>query len=347
MNMEPSANSASTPRIWVLADATVGHASQSLGVAEALGLPFETKVIAYNGWARLPGLLGPGRLCGLDAASRARLSAPWPGLVIATGRRLGAVARWIKRHAATDGQRVFLTQMMDPIQGRDDFDLIAAPQHDGLPSRSNAIATLGAPSRVTPERLAAAITEWRDRLDHLPRPRLALLVGGSAGRRAFTVAQAAELGRLASVLARAQGGSLMVTTSRRSDDAATEALRAAIEVPAYFHRWSPSGENPYFALLGLCDGAIVTGESISMASEAMAAGKPLFVYAPPALVKPAFARFHAALYEKGLAQPLDRNASFVQGAAGGLRTAQTIAGEIRRRLIRSIRRELQANLKGG
>ncbi|HEY4135034.1 MAG TPA: mitochondrial fission ELM1 family protein [Alphaproteobacteria bacterium] len=330
--MEPPAAPASTPRIWVLTDATVGHASQSLGVAEALGLPFETKAVAYNGWARLPGLLGPRRLCGLDAASRAGLSRPWPDLVIATGRRLGGVARWIKRHAAADGQRAFLTQMMDPVQGRDDFALIAAPQHDELPARGNAIATLGAPTRVTPERLAAAAVEWRDRLEHLPHPRLALLVGGSAGRRTFTAAQAAELGRFASALARGQGGSLMVTTSRRSDDAATEALRAAIDVPAYFHRWSPAGANPYFAMLGLCDAAVVTGESISMASEAVAAGKPLFVYGPPALVKPAFARFHDALYEKGLARPLGANAAFAVKPVPSLRTSQIVADEIRRRL---------------
>jgi len=328
--MEPPAMSKQTPKVWVLTDPVVGHASQSLGVAEALGLPFETRTIVYGPLARLPGLLGPRLLCGLDAASRAKLTPLWPDIVIATGRRLGGVARWIKRRAAADGHRVFLAQMMDPQRGRGDFDLIAAPAHDDLAPRANVVATLGAPTRVTAERLAAAAEAWRAQLDHLPQPRIALLVGGSAGRRSFTPEQAAELGRRASRLA--QGGSLMVTTSRRTDDAAADALIAAIARPAYVHRWSQAGENPYYALLGLSDGIVVTGESVSMASEAVAAGKPLFVYAPPALVKPAFANFHAALYAQGLARPLGDGAVFDGGAKAGLRTAATIAEAIRARL---------------
>jgi mitochondrial fission protein ELM1 len=130
----------------------------------------------------------------------------------------------------------------------------------------------------------------------------------------------------------AQGGSLMVTTSRRTDDAAADALVKAITVPAYVHRWSQAGENPYYALLGLCDGAIVTGESVSMASEAVATAKPLFVYAPPALIKPAFAGFHAALYAQGLAQPLGDGATFDKSAKAGLRTATVVADAIRQRL---------------
>lgn len=330
--MEPLVMMKQTPRVWVLTDPVVGHASQSLGVAEALDVPFETRALSYSPLGVLPGLLGPRLLCGLDAASRAKLTPPWPDIVIATGRRLGGVARWIKRRAADDGQRVFLAQMMDPQRGRAEFDLIAAPAHDRLAPQPNVLATLGAPTRVTPERLAGAADAWRARLVHLPSPRIALLVGGSAGRRSFTPQQAAELGRRASALAQAHGGSLMVTTSRRTDDAAAAALLAAITVPVYAHRWSQAGENPYYAFLGLCDAAIVTGESVSMASEAAAAGKPLFIYAPPALIKPAFARFHAALHAQGLAQLLSDNPDFTASAKPGPRTAMIIAEAIRARL---------------
>jgi len=332
--MEPAALPKQTPLVWVLTDPVVGHASQSLGVAEALGLPFETRTMTYGRLARLPGLLGPRLLCGLDAESRAALTAPWPDMVIATGRRLGGVARWIKRRAARDGQRVFLAQMMDPHCGRGDFDLIAVPQHDRLAPRVNVMATLGAPTRVTPERLAAAVAAWGARLDELPRPRVALLVGGSAGKRKFHVGLAADLGRRASALA--QGGSLLVTTSRRTDDAATAALVGAITTPSFIHRWNMAGENPYYALLGTADAVIVTGESVSMASEAVAAGKPLFIYAPPTLTKPAFAGFHRALYAKSLARPLADGAmldgSVGVGQSAGFNTAHEIAAEIRRRL---------------
>lgn len=330
--MEPPVLPHGAPTVWVLADPVVGHASQSLGVAEALGWPFETRTLAYGALARLPGFTGPRHLCGLDGESRTKLASPWPDIVIATGGRLGGVARWVRRQAARDGHKVFLAQMMDPRRGRDEFDLIAAPQHDHMAPAANVIATLGAPTRVTAARLAEAAEAWRGRLEDLPRPRIAVLVGGTAGGRRFDAAMASELGRQASHLAAARSGSLMVTTSRRTGDAEARLLINSIAVPSYVHRWAPSGSNPYYAFLGLADAVIVTGESVSMASEAAEAGKPLFIYAPPALVKPAFAGFHKALYDAGLARPLAEGASLDGAAPSALGTAAKIAEAIRARL---------------
>ena len=299
------------PPIWVLTDEVAGHASQSIGVAEALGLPFETRALRYRPIAVLPVALGPHSLAGLDGASRALLAPPWPALVIATGRRLAGVARWIKRRARADGTHTRIVQIMDPVRDRDAFDLIAAPRHDASAPRANLIETVGAPNRVTPARLAAEGERWRERLAGLPTPRIALLVGGTTRRRGFAPALAAQLGALSSALARAAAGSLMITTSRRTGEAAADALTAAVTVPAHVHRWgaAPAGApdaNPYFGFLGLCDAAIVTGESVSMCSEACATGKPVYIYAPPAIIKPAFARLHQDLYHAGMARPLDR-----------------------------------------
>ncbi len=331
------------PSLWVLTDDVVGHANQSLGVAEALGVPFETRSVRYRALAVLPGALGPRRLAGLDAASRNSLMPPWPELVIATGRRLGAVARWLKRRASADGQRMRIVQIMDPVQGRDDFDLIAAPRHDACAHRANLIETTGAPSRVTRARLAEEGERWRERLAALPSPRIALLVGGATRRRGFSPALAAELGRLASGLAQACGGSLMITTSRRTGEAAADALTGAVTVPSYGHRWgaTSAGEpgtetsNPYFGFLGLCDAAIVTGESVSMCSEACATGKPVYIYAPPAIMKPAFARLHEELYRLGMARPLEAGIAgdFTQMHYVPLSAAAQVAAEIRRRLL--------------
>jgi len=275
----------------------------------------------------------------LLAESRAVLAPPWPDLVIATGRRLGAVARWIKRQAGQGGQTTRLVQIMDPVRGRDEFDLIAAPRHDRMPPRPNLIETIGAPHRITPERLVAEAAAWRDRLSALPAPRIALLVGGATRRRAFAPALAAELGRLASRLAESCHGSLLITTSRRTGAQASDALIQAVTVPSYVHRWGSGGSaenpagNPYFAFLALADGVIVTGESMSMCSEACATGKPVYIYAPPAIVKPGFARLHAELYGAGMARPLSAETSVVfdSNVYNPLSAARDIAMEIRRR----------------
>lgn len=325
--------------VWVLTDHVVGHANQSLGVAEALGLPFVTRDVRYAPWAVVPGLLGPRSLLGLSPASRAALAPPWPDLVIATGRRLGAVARWIKRQARGAGHVTRLVQIMDPVTGRGAYDLIAAPHHDLVPPRANLFETIGAPHRITAARLATDGERWRSALAGLPAPRIAVLVGGATQHRAFAPALAAELGQLASKLAAAHAGSLMITTSRRTGAAATDALVKAVTVPFYIHRWdAPSaaaagdpGGNPYFAFLALADAVVVTGESVSMCSEACAAGKPVFIYAPAEIVKPAFARLHADLYRTGLARPLNHDTPMTLDVThdGSLSAAKDIAAQIR------------------
>jgi mitochondrial fission protein ELM1 len=287
--------------VWVLADDRAGNVGQCVGVAEALGQPFEIKQIRYGRLGRLPNLLRGASLLGVTADSRTALVAPWPRLVIAAGRRTAPVARWIKRQSGAK-----LVQIMDPGPGgRDEFDLIAVPGHDGdkLAGR-NVLPITGAPHRVTPAKLAEAAEVWRPRFAHLPRPWIGLIVGGTTKSRVFTAEMAAELGRRVAALAASSGGSVLVTTSRRTAAEAEQALLAALPEPRFVHSWAAGGDNPYFGFLSLADALVVTGESVSMACEACATPAPVYLYAPDALVVPKHARLHAELYALGCARPL-------------------------------------------
>jgi len=83
-----------------------------------------------------------------------------------------------------------------------------------------------------------------------------------------------------SACARALNGSLLITPSRRTGDAARTALaRTVTGVPHFL--WDMAGENPYFALLGLADFIVVTCDSVNMISEAASTGKPVYVEALP------------------------------------------------------------------
>jgi hypothetical protein len=80
-------------------------------------------------------------------------------------------------------------------------------------------------------------------------------------------------------MARRMGGSLLVTTSARTPERATDALLGAVDVPFDLHRWAPDApENPYFGYLGLADAVIVTCDSTSMLAEACATGKPVYMF---------------------------------------------------------------------
>ncbi|MBC7906521.1 MAG: mitochondrial fission ELM1 family protein, partial [Rhodospirillaceae bacterium] len=263
-------------------------------------------------------------LLGVDGASRAGLVAPWPRLVIAAGRRTAPVARWIKRQSGAK-----LVQIMDPGPGgRSDFDLIAIPAHDGCVGGDNVLSLTGAPHRVTPAKLTEAAELWRPRFAHLPRPWVALIVGGSTRQRQFTAAMGADLGQRVVAL----GGSVLVTTSRRTGPQAEDALLATLPEPRFVHRWGAAGDNPYFGFLALADALVVTGDSVSMACEACAAPAPVYLYAPDALVVPKHARLHAELYARGLARSLDGAATLEPWSHPPLNAASDIAAAIREKL---------------
>ena len=299
--MHADAPSAGDAVVWLLIDDRAGNRSQCLGVAEALGLKFEVRGLEYTAAGALPQFILGASFFGLSAKSRAELAPPWPDLVIAAGRRTAPVARRIKR---LNGGATYLVQIMDPgSTGIGEFDLVAAPRHDTITERPNVMRITGAPHRITPARLAAAAAEWRGRFADLPRPWIALIVGGSTRRRTFTDAMARDLGRAASAMAADAGGALLVTTSRRTG-AAAQALLGEIAVPKRVYRWGDEGENPYYGYLAVADAVIVTGDSVSMCSEACATTGPVYIYAPEALSTAKHARLHSELFEKGYARPL-------------------------------------------
>jgi hypothetical protein len=78
------------------------------------------------------------------------------------------------------------------------------------------------------------------------------------------------------------GGTPYVTTSRRTPGQVVAALRAGLPPEARLFEWTPDGpDNPYLALLGLADGCIVTGDSVSMIAEVVRARKPLGILELP------------------------------------------------------------------
>ena len=173
------------PAIWVLADENSGNVSQCLGVAEALGLPYEVKRIVYNKWARLPNIVLGSSILHITRESAETISSPWPNLVIASGRRTVAVARYIKKRSQAS---VFLAQLMWPGRPVRDLDLISAPLHDDMGSNEDIVRTFGAPHNVTVSRLATASDSWKKDLSGLSRPRIAVLIGGDTKRKSFSSA---------------------------------------------------------------------------------------------------------------------------------------------------------------
>jgi mitochondrial fission protein ELM1 len=264
----------------VLADDRPGNTTQSIGLADALGWPYEVKQLHCRWPSRLHNrLLGANRV-GIDTRRSAPLEPPWPDLVIAAGRRTAPVARWIRARARGAAKIVQLGR-----KGGDDadlFDLVATPSYCRLFPHPNRIETHAPLHRVAEPGLAEAREEWGERLGAAKAPRIAVLVGGTSGQYRLDAGTARRLGEDVMRMALDCGGSVFATTSRRLGGAATDAFRAAVAGASYVHSWSPQArDNPYLGFLALADAFVITGDSESMLAEACSLGKPVYIYPLP------------------------------------------------------------------
>jgi mitochondrial fission protein ELM1 len=219
---------------------------------------------------------------------------------------------------------------MDPgWPGRQDFDLIVAPQHDCLTERPNVFHTLGSCHRAFSSVLAAEGAKWKERLVNLPPPYLVVVVGGATKDRAFGPEWGRQLAAGVAALHRAMGGSILLTTSRRTTPELADSLFTELPQPHYFFRWQEGVENPYLGFLAMADRIVVTGDSMNMCSEACANGGPVYIFSPPGLVNGKHARLHAALFAKGYARPFGADNSYWTHPP--LNAADDVAKEIRAR----------------
>lgn len=309
---------------WIVTEGHAGSENQCIGLAEAMGLTFELKRVHPRApWVWLPVTLWPMPLASL-ADGGDPLEPPWPDLLIASGRRSIPFALHVRRGS---GGATFTVYIQNPRSAFGRFDAIVAPEHDGI-GGPNVIATRGAIHRVTPARVAAEATRFADRVAHLPRPLVAVLVGGSSRSWRLTGEKVRELaGRLGELATREKVG-LVVTPSRRTGEANVKILREALAgCPADI--WDFTGENPYFAYLGLADHIVVTGDSVTMISEACSIGKPVYVVELDG-GNERFRRFHASMREGGHTRPF--TGKLEDWTPAPLAETARVAEEILRRL---------------
>jgi uncharacterized protein len=282
--------------VWAVHDGRIGIRNQVVGLAEAVGLPFVEKTFVPRfPWMLMPPALwrDPARV----AAPRSDpLAPPWPDLTITAGRVCAAAALAIKR---ASGGRTFAAQIQDPHLGRAAFDLLVVPAHD--PARGdNVVVTRGAVHRVTPALLAEAARRFAPIAANLPHPRVAVLIGGRNRVYRLDEAQLAAIAAQLAALARG-GAGLLVTPSRRTGAGGERLVRDALAgTPSYV--WDGAGDNPYFGFLALADSIVVTGDSVSMVTEAASTGKPVQVIELAGGSRK-FREFHRLMHESGATRP--------------------------------------------
>jgi mitochondrial fission protein ELM1 len=219
-------------------------------------------------------------------------------------------------------------QILDPRLDPRHWDIVVVPEHDDVRG-DNVVTLLGSLHPVDDSWLEQARARFAS-FEALPRPRTALLLGGSSthvrfDRMAFEVLAS----KLEAVLAR-DGGSVLATVSRRTDRELREALRHRyVETPGLTWLGPEHGDNPYPGVLAWADRIVCSPDSVNMISEACATRAPVFVFDPDR-VRGRPRRFLDALLARGRIRAMDGRMGAFESEP--LRETARVAAEVRARL---------------
>ena len=297
-SVEPAPDASARPICWGLSIGVAGMLSQMRGVAQSVGFKIEFKrTRIHSPWRWLPLQLVPRRMSVLH--SDHGLTGSPPRLVIACGRHSVVPAIRLKRQW---GKRILTVFVQDPIVATENFDLVVAPQHDRVRG-SNVISTLGAMHHVTAGILAhERETPLARQLVREGRPMVSVLVGGPNKYNSYSPPAVERLVNSLRAVVETDNAHLLVVTSRRTPSAVRDRLNNAFAADHVV--WNSGDPNPYLAALAVADFVVVTADSVSMASEATATGKPIFIQEVG--VRPtAFRqrRFQRGFAEEGITRP--------------------------------------------
>ena len=259
------------PLVWIVDSAYTGELHARIGLAERLGYPYEI-IPMPNGDTQ-----GYKRMLKERYAQKIDGSQPKLLIISGTGEETTAEIADLKLLFEDRLLNVYLASILpDECHPRlAEYDLIASPQLTG----ANVVPLIGVPHKLTRMTLATAYRQHEDYFSTLPKPIIGLLIGGNTRYcDGFNEAHATGLAQRVVSIAKSLGGFLVISNSRRTPAPALAALLDNLENVNYcFFDWQQIEQSFYHALLAHADLFIVTGDSLSMCSEAAYTGKPLLV----------------------------------------------------------------------
>lgn len=346
MSLEATEESAqSVARCWAMTTGEVGMRNQAEGLAGMLDARFEAHIVKLS---RILCIVPPHWLFSrrgwcLGSALWARLllkhadfRPPWPEVLVTCGRRSVAFALALRM---VSRRRTMTIHIQDPRVPLSAFDLVVLPEHDTHRrvrdcDRDHVLTMRGAMHPLTrDDQVAEGTPPWGD----LPRPRIGVLLGGKS--RAYDLGASdvdVIMQQLRASLHLAGGGSVLFVPSRRTGTEIQAEIRKRITgIPHYF--WDGSDPNPYRRVLEEADFLCVTGDSVSMLSEACFTGKPVYILGVSGH-SDRIAAFHESLLSHNHARWLqDFDPSWVPQRLDGVEeVVSEISARIERRKGRSV-----------
>jgi mitochondrial fission protein ELM1 len=259
-------NSSPPLNCWIISEGMAGTENQCLGITDHLNpsqlsvkrikLKFPFNYLCPYLFKKAP----------LWAIKGDKIQAPYPDIVIASGRKAIPVALNVPN--------AFKVYVQDPRINPKYFDLVAIPCHDKTRG-DNVIVTNAAPNRITPHSLEQESEKFISQFDHLPPKKISLLIGGNSKTHTMPDDFAQSLFQQLLPLIRSDDYGFLITVSRRTPHKIMKQLQSLFSTPNCFF-WDGTGDNPYHAFLANANIILATEDSTSMLSDALTAGKPTY-----------------------------------------------------------------------
>lgn len=288
--------------ILILTDGKAGHFKQSLALSDmisSLGYKVKNEVceIRYksDGHKKMFTLaslfFGPGfslwhlPSC-LDKDTYDKLTRRPFDIVISAGASPAAVNLAVAKENNARSIAIMKPGILD--YGR--FDLVVMPEHDHPPRRKNILITTGSLNTVNAESIRrdyqalsstiSQVSGW----DTSAKPKVGLLIGGDSKNYKLMPDMMVFLCRQLQKVLEELDGYLFLTTSRRTPKDIGDILKSSFKDNPRCKLFVDAAENNPQGTVGgifyVSDVVIVSGESISMVSEAAASGKYVVVFEP-------------------------------------------------------------------
>ena len=260
---------------WCLTDGSAGMISQVRGLAEALNVNYELKVVKLNfPWSKLPVNLLPLSNVMFKNLNDFNLDSKAPDILISCGKRSIYASLFIKKKSI---KRVFSIHIQNPRVNTNNFDIVVAPSHDNVIG-DNVITTDLAINHITPKLLDKHAEKMKDSFGSIQKPICTVFIGGKSRNYKFDQSNVIELAQTLDKVMNNNNVQMFIVFSRRTDEFIKDYLKK--KYPKQNIVWEGK-ENPYLALMHYSKYLICTSDSVSIISESVSAKKPVFIYKLP------------------------------------------------------------------
>jgi mitochondrial fission protein ELM1 len=296
-------------KVWGLTDTRVGSSKQTVSLSKSLDGNAVFKNVNYTKLIALPNFLRP-KILGIDFMNSDNLSIKnieeVPDIIIFAGRRLAGLALYLKKiFFKRFKKEVKIISILNPNYSFKNFFCIILPVHDGIKAK-NVLTFRGALCEIDFKAIEGEKTLWDEKLSSFTSPFISLMVGGDTKHKTF---DEKKLGTMVSNLSKKVkeiGGTLLVSSSRRTNEKCIDAIEKNLNCKNYFFKWHQDiKSNPYYSFLFKSSLVIITGESISMICEALTLKKSVLLYKPEESLEQKHREFCKNLIEDDLAREVD------------------------------------------